>query len=172
MQPGAPDRDCLGGCYFERPAEKLVLEGYRHWTAGFDTGSVVPWEMAWGLYSEILGNSAARVALAELSHFIRTLGRCAHCPLRAFPFGAHHICREECLTLGLIAANQHEDMRAEELCLGALACASRAREAGEAARDFAAALSGFGQKLLPIPAGVIEDILMRARMPLERGTVH
>jgi hypothetical protein len=127
--------------------------------------------MAWGLYSDILGSSDARVALAELSHFIRTLGRCAHCPLRAFPFGAHHICRDECLTLGIIAANQHEDARAAELCLGALACAPRAREVGEAARDFAAALSGFEQKLLPIPAGVIEDILMRARAPSGQ-TVH
>ena len=171
MQSDAGDRDCFGGCYFERPAEKLVLEGYRHWTAGYDTGSVVPWEMAWGLYSDILGSSDARVALAELSHFIRTLGRCAHCPLRAFPFGAHHICRDECLTLGIIAANQHEDARAAELCLGALACAPRAREVGEAARDFAAALSGFEQKLLPIPAGVIEDILMRARAPSGQ-TVH
>lgn len=172
MQPGARNHDCLEGCYFERPAEKLVLEGYRHWTAGYDTGSVVPWEMAWGLYSGILGSSNARIALAELSHFIRTLGRCAHCPLRAFPFGAHHICREECLTLGLIAANQYGDAQAAELCLGALACAPRLREVGEAATDFAATLSRFEQKLLPIPAGVIEDILMRARTPSGHGTVH
>jgi hypothetical protein len=180
MRSGARDCDGFGGCYFERPAEKLVLEGYRHWTAGYDTGSVVPWEMAWGLYSGILGGADARIALAELSHFIRTLGRCAHCPLRAFPFGAHHICRDECLTLGLIAANQHGDARAAELCLAALACAPSAQEAGKAATDFAAALSRFEQKLLPIPAGVIEDILMRSRMysgpapdaPSWRGTVH
>ena len=33
------------GCYFERPPEKLVLEGYRRWLAGFESGSVTPWEM-------------------------------------------------------------------------------------------------------------------------------
>jgi hypothetical protein len=168
MLHGAEDGDCVGGCYFERPAEKLVLEGYRHWTAGFDTGSVVPWEMAWSLYSDILGGADARIALAQLSCFIRTLGRCVHCPLRAFPFGARHICRDECLTLGLVAANQHRDARSAELCLGGLVCAPRAREVGEAAADFASALSGFGQRLLPIPPGAIEDILARSG----RKTVH
>jgi hypothetical protein len=172
MDCGIGDRDAFDGCYFERPAEKLVLEGYRHWTAGYDTGSVVPWEMAWALYSEILGDADARVALAELSHFIRTLGRCANCPLRAFPFGAHHICRDECLTLGLIAANQHQDFRSAELCLGGLACPARCGEMAEAARDFAAALSGFEQKLLPIPDGVIGDILTRPLMRSGRKTVH
>jgi hypothetical protein len=162
MQSGPADRECFDGCYFNRPAEKLVLEGYRHWTAGYDTGSVVPWEMAWSLYSEILGNSKARVALAELSHFIRTLGRCAHCPLRAFPFGAHHLCREECLTLGLVAANQHGDEQAACLCLAGLACRLKAPEVGAAARDFATVLSGLDQELLPIPAAVVEDILARS----------
>ena len=34
---------------------------------------------------------------------------CAACPLRSFPFGAHHVCRDECVALGLIAALQHDD---------------------------------------------------------------
>lgn len=29
--------------YFDRLPEKLVLEGYRRWTAGFETGSIIPW---------------------------------------------------------------------------------------------------------------------------------
>jgi hypothetical protein len=172
MQRDTEDRDCIGGCYFERPAEKLVVEGYRHWTAGYETGSVIPWEMAWGLYSNILGGSNARIALAQLSNFIRTLGRCAHCPLRAFPFGARHICRDECLALGLVAARQHQDLRSAELCLGGLVCAPRAREVGEAAGDFAAVLADFEQRLMPIPADAIEDILTRPLTNSGRGTVH
>src|SRR5690349_3609980 len=35
--------------YFDRLPEKLVLEGYRRWPAGFETGSIIPWEMTWGL---------------------------------------------------------------------------------------------------------------------------
>ncbi len=161
MSLAAMDCDGDGGCYFARPPEKLVLEGYRHWTAGYETGSVVPWEMAWNLYAGILGEAEGRRALAELSHFIRTLGRCANCPLRAFPFGAHQVCRDECLTLGLIAANQHRDADTVDLCLGALACPLGVTEIADAASGFAEALSGLRQRLLPIPHSAIEDILTR-----------
>ena len=90
-----------------------------------------------------------------------TLGRCAHCPLRAFPFGAHHLCREECLTLGLVAANQHGDEQAACLCLSGLACRLKAREVGAAARDFATVLSVLDQELLPIPAAVVRSSTVR-----------
>ena len=43
------------GCYFQRPPERLVLEGYRRWLAGYDSGSVTPWEMTQALYEELLG---------------------------------------------------------------------------------------------------------------------
>jgi len=52
--------------YYDRLPEKLVLEGYRRWTAGFETGSIIPWEMAWGLYAEILGPREVKRAIAEL----------------------------------------------------------------------------------------------------------
>jgi hypothetical protein len=61
------------GCYFERAPEKLVLEGYRRWMAGFETGSVAPWETTWALYAELLGPPNARKVMGELSHFVRTL---------------------------------------------------------------------------------------------------
>jgi hypothetical protein len=67
------DPDHHDGCYFERPPEKLVLEGYRRWMAGFETGSVTPWEMTFSLYTEMLGPKEGRLALSELSHFVRTL---------------------------------------------------------------------------------------------------
>ncbi len=111
--------------YFDRLPEKLVLEGYRRWTAGFETGSIIPWEMTWGLYSEVLGPSEAKRALGELSHFIRVLRHCASCPLRAFPFDSHHVCREECLTLGLISGIHNQDALLLDTCLEAIACRRR-----------------------------------------------
>jgi hypothetical protein len=168
MALAAPMTDSHDGCYFERPPEKLVLEGYRNWTAGFETGSVAPWEIAWRLYADTLGDVGGRRALAELSYFIRTLGRCSHCPLRAFPFGARHVCRDECLTLGLIAACQHRDTDAADICLAALACPSRLADLAVAAADFAGTLLALEQRLLPIPSSAIEDILARAA----RKTVH
>lgn len=155
-------------CYFERPPERLVLEGYRRWMAGFETGSVAPWETAWVVYAEVLGPAEARRALGELSYFIRTLRQCAACPLRSFPFGARHICRDECLTLGLVAALQNGDSSAAQKCIDAITCPAFSPNVGEAADGFARALSECEQHLLPIPLAAIEDVLARAR----RATVH
>jgi len=162
------DHDGHQGCYFERTPERLVLEGYRRWLAGFETGSVAPWELAFSLYSELLGPSAGRRAMSELSHFVRTLRQCAACPLRSFPFGAHHVCREECITLGLIAAIQHGQEETARLCLDAVACRPLQKSVGEAAGGFAETLSDLDQQLLPIPQSAIEDVLSRAG----RMTIH
>jgi hypothetical protein len=159
---------CEPGCYFARAPEKLVLEGYRRWMAGYDTGSVTPWELTHSLYTELLGPGHGRRALGELSHFVRTLRRCATCPLRSFPFGAHHICRDECLTLGLIAGLQHGDADAARACLHAMTCPARHAETSEAAQIFADTLAELEHTLLPIPQKVIEDVLTRAA----RATIH
>ncbi len=155
-------------CYFARPPEMLVLEGYRRWMAGFDTGSVAPWELTHSLYAELLGPEEGRHALAELAHFVRTLRRCAACPLKSYPFNAHHVCRDECLTLGLIASLQHGNAEAAQTCLGAMACPLLACEIAQAARSFAETLARLDHKLLPIPRDAIDDILNRA----SRKTVH
>lgn len=168
MRPRINDLNGQNGCYFDRPAERLVLEGYRRWMSGFETGSITPWELTWQLYVETLGDADGRRAMTELSHFVRTLRRCAQCPLRMFPFGAHHVCRDECLTLGLIAGLQHGDEEAAATCLEAIACPLGRDEAGEAARAFATLLSEFELTLLPIPKPAIDDVLSRST----RGTLH
>jgi hypothetical protein len=164
------DRGEHEGCYFERPPERLVLEGYRRWLAGFESGSVLPWEMTQTLYEELLGAAEGRRVVAELSHFVRTLRRCAACPLNSFPFNAHHVCRDECLALGLIAALQHSDRDAAATCLSAMACPALLASVAEAAASFADALAAARHYLLPIPQSAIEDVLTRSRQA--RGTVH
>ena len=37
-----------------------MLEGYRRWLAGYDSGSVTPWEMTQTLYEELLGAAEGR----------------------------------------------------------------------------------------------------------------
>lgn len=154
--------------YFDRAPEKLVLEGYRRWVAGFQTGSVAPWEYAWALYCETLGAEEGRRAMAELGHFVRTLTTCAACPLRSFPFGSQHVCRDECLMLGLIAGMQHEDRDAIGLCVGALSCPARRSVVSSAAEGFASTLREMEQVLLPIPKFAIQDVLSRS----SRATIH
>lgn len=150
--------------YLERPPERLVVEGYRQWTAGFDTGSIHPWELTWQMYCEELGTKDGNIAVAELSNFVRTLKRCATCPLRSFPFNSSHLCVEECLTLGLISDLQH-DIDAKSLCLDLLTCPIKRDEVEGAAAGFASALKCFGHILLPVPTPVIEDVLHRSSKP-------
>jgi hypothetical protein len=145
--------------YFERQAEKLVLEGYRHWTAGFETGSVIPWEMAWTIYTKELGLAKAKRAVTELSHFIRTLHFNAACRLKAFPYGSTHICREECLLLGLISALQNNDDTTRDVCIDALVCDGRVGEVLEAALDYAQAMTELNQILLPVPHYAVACLL-------------
>lgn len=160
--------DCQTGAsaaYFARPPERLVLEGYRHWTFGVATGSRDPWQHAAGLYHEILGERG-QTAVHALSEFVLTLGRCATCPLRTFASGSHHVCRDEVLVMGLIAGIQNDDSAAAELCLTELSCATRCDEVALAAGSFALVLRGLDKTLLPIPAHVVRDILARSSATL------
>ena len=162
--------------YFERQPEKLVLEGYRHWTSGFETGSVIPWEMAWTIYTQELGLKNAKRAITELSHFIRTLHFNAACQLKAFPYGSMHICREECLLMGLISALQNGDDTTRDACLDALATGSRVEQVKQAAQDYAQTMAELDQVLLPIPhyavAGIISPILSPALSSARHHIFH
>jgi len=151
--------------YHERTPERLVLEGYRHWSAGFDTQSIAPWEMAFLLYREELGAEDGKRALAELSHYVRTLKACSTCPLRSYPFHSRHLCLEECLSIGLIAGMQHDD-GTSDVCLQHMACPLRENEIATAAKTFAMVLSDLGQRLLPVPPTVIKEIVQQAKPKL------
>lgn|GEM_PF-264409 len=152
--------------YFARPAERLVLEGYRHWSFGVAMDNRDAWERAAGLYREIIGDRGASAAVHALSEFVSTLGRCATCPLKTFESGSHHVCRDEVLVMGLIAGIQNHDHAAAELCLTELSCETRCDEVAMAAGSFALILRGLDKTLLPIPAPVVRDILDRSRAAL------
>lgn len=150
--------------YFNRPPERLVLDGYRYWTFGFIAGEMEPWQDAWGLYSKTLGVKNGRAALDALSKFIQTLGACSTCPLRMFKQGSPHICKDETLVLGLVSAIQNGDKTAIELCLSHLTCETRCEEVSIAAANFALILKALDTVLAPIPVRVIENaVLLSAR---------
>lgn len=148
--------------YFARPAEMLVLEGYRHWIGGFDTDSVIPWEMVSAIYTKALGLKNAKYAIAELSHFIRTLQFCAACPLKAFPYGAYQVCREECLLIALVSALQNQDNAMRDICLDHLVRQGSCGEVLETAQDYAQAMGECDQLLLPVPHMTVTQILSSA----------
>lgn len=147
--------------YFDRQPERLVIEGYRHWMAGYETGSIEPWAIAWRYYMHELGDADGRRAVSDLSAFVLTLRGCAGCPLRIFPSGARRLCREECLAVGLVAACQHGDADLRGCCIAGLSGCARSSEIGEAAGRYAATLMELGQALLPVAPGTLGDLATR-----------
>ena len=144
--------------YVNRSAEMLVLQGYRHWTLGFVTKNVRLWDEAWNLFCVELGTKNARDCMSRLITFVKTLGACSGCPLKTMPLDDDALCRDECLVMGLIAAMQHGDDAATEICLQALSCPTRCDEIAFAARDLAFALQRAQSVLSPVPANVLMDI--------------
>ncbi|MEO0497518.1 MAG: hypothetical protein AAF141_09140 [Pseudomonadota bacterium] len=144
--------------YLARPAEQLVLEGYRSWTAACIWHSPAELDRCRELYDSTIDGRAARVAFDALGDFIQSLGRCASCPLKTHLAGCPSVCRDEVMVLGLIAALQIDDSAAADLCLDALSCPAQRQRVEIAALNFAITLRALGHTLLPIPAPVIAQM--------------
>ena len=55
--------------------ERLVGLGFRYWLKGFRTGDISCWERAWSAYSNVLGATAAKSAVTDLSCWVRAINR-------------------------------------------------------------------------------------------------
>lgn len=154
----AGDMSGLVSTYLNRSPERLVLEGYRCWTAACIEQNTQMLDRCWSLYEGSMPGASAKLAFQALGDFIETLGRCASCPLKTHLSGAKAVCRDEVLVLGLIAALQIGDDQTAELCLAPLGCPAQRLHIRHAALSFATILKGLGQKLVPIPASVVERL--------------
>ncbi|MGB3391563.1 MAG: hypothetical protein WBA88_26715 [Pseudaminobacter sp.] len=162
--------------YFDRPPEKLVLDGYRHWTRGTVLRSTAPWTEAQLLYRGLLGDDGGERAIIVLARFVKTLGQCAICPLDVFNAGSRFICRDETLVMGLISGIQNCDEPAVHFCLEKLCCPPLRDRAVMAAGSFALTLKELDYMMLPLPVNVVERIIARAQVDIHdgfvSGTVH
>lgn len=147
--------------YCDRAPEKLVLQGYRLWSLGMATQQLTHWEDAWNLFAGTLGSDDGRSAMDAMVKFVRTLGRCAACPLKTHAPESAWLCQDEVLVLGLIAGIQHGDDEAVNFCLNALSCATRCHDVELAAGEFALTLRSLNKRLLPISLDVLADALGR-----------
>lgn len=152
-------RNSMPQAYLDRPAEMLVLEGYRNWTDGILRQSKDPWWKARMLYSSELGATDGPQTFQALSDFIETLGLCANSPLKTQPTGSEGLCRDEVLILGLIAGIQHGDESAIRVCVDTLSCASSHNRVMLMAGTFASLLKLSNLTLFPIPASVLMKII-------------
>ena len=67
-----------------RVPERLVGLGFRHWFAGYQSGDVHCWETAWGVYERALGEKGARLAVAELSSWVKAVRASARRDITVF----------------------------------------------------------------------------------------
>lgn len=147
--------------YLDRLPERLVVEGFRRWMAGYDTGDIQCWEMAWNLYAKALGPKQARSAMAELSCWVRAIRASSSRSMCLFPYGCGKLCRDECMAVSMLAGVQHRDDSALEIAAAQLIGCEHIDETVDAARSFGELLDSIGQHLIPVPKPVIEDIALR-----------
>lgn len=96
--------------------------------------------------------------MSGLERLIGNLGACANCPLRFLCQGSKHLCRDECLILGLVSGLQNGDEEAALLSAQFLSSSSQAPELLSAAAEFAMTLKFAGQQLLPIHAHTVDQV--------------
>jgi hypothetical protein len=145
---------------FDRLPERLVLEGFRRWIAGYASGDLRHWEEAWNLYAASLGPRDARGVVDRLARFVRSVRDWSVCPIACFPGGCRHICRHECFALAMVSASQNQDLD----CLAAamhLLDPEGHEEAMLPALAYAEAMKERDLLLMPVPRLVIEEIASR-----------
>lgn len=156
--------DCPAAAYLRQPPENLVVNGYRNWIAGLAHADSRYWDAAWTAHVKALGQVDAGHALDVMASLIRQLGSCATCPLRFYKPGAGHLCRDECLVLGMVAGAQHGDEEALVQSARMLTCSDACVEVVDRASAYAAILLGHSHRLTPIPLSAIVDINVRATL--------
>ena len=154
--------DCPAAAYLRQPPENLVVNGYRNWVAGLAHADERYWDAAWTAHARALGETDGRAALDVMASLIRQLGACATCPLRFYRPGAGHLCRDECLVLGMVAGAQHGDEDTLVQSARLLTCSRACHDVIDRASAYAAILFCHGQRLTPIPLAALVDIDMRS----------
>lgn len=99
-----------------RRPEALVGFGFRYWLAGFRTGDIGCWELAWNVYASELGAVRAKPLISELSCWVRSIHECTARGIEIAPAGCPGFCRDECLAIAMVAASQHAVCPAMRAC--------------------------------------------------------
>lgn len=154
--------ECPAAAYLRQQPENLVVNGYRNCVAGLAHQDPRFWDAAMFAHAEALGTIDGQYALDVMASLIGRLGVCATCPLKFYKPGTCHLCRDECLLLGMVAGAQNGDEAAMVHSAKLLTCSDACFEVVDRASAYAAVLLGHGHRLTPIPLGAIADIDFRA----------
>ena len=166
--------ECPAAAYLRRQPENLVVNGYRNWIAGLAHADSRYWDAALSAHAKALGPTNGQVALDAMASLVRRLGACATCPLRFYKPDAGHLCRDECLVLGMVSGAQHGDENLLVQSAKLLTCSDACVGVIDSASTYAAILLGQSQRLAPIPLSAISDIDLRSSFAGSQasGSIH
>jgi hypothetical protein len=137
--------------------ERLVGVGFRCWLAGYRSGNVACWQIAWQAYAEALGSSPAKDVTCGLARWVRTISACASRPIETWPPGCRGFCRDEQIAIAMVAASQHRCCPALQMCAATLiGCDEQTDEVIAAAGEFAWSLLAADQRLAAASLGVLD----------------
>ncbi|SER15076.1 hypothetical protein SAMN05216548_11225 [Faunimonas pinastri] len=154
------------GGLFERVPERLVLQGFRLWTAGYVSGDLKQWDDVWTIYTEALGGVRARPLVEHLAQWVASIRAWSVGPIRCFPGSCPHICRDECFALATISASQNEDLDCLAAAMGSLVDPEGIEQTMRLTVAYAEAMKENGLRLMPVPCCVIQEIA--GRPPVEK----
>jgi len=97
-------------------AEVFLLVAFRCWLAGYETGDVACWELAWQGVSQTVQLADAKRIVAELAQFTRVFRKTLACRFVYLPHCCARVTVDERLAVQLIACAQLGELtRAVEL---------------------------------------------------------
>ncbi len=127
--------------------EKLVLLGFRCWQAGYETGDVNCWELAWNEYARELGSQKAKCAISELGCWVRAIRKNSCRNITYFPPNCAGCSRDEACAISLIAACQYDDCQLAKARAFDLVANGYIDTVVETATQYASAMACVGCKL-------------------------
>ena len=157
------------GYHVDAPAENLLFSVFRCWMAGYATGDVSCWEIAWDTLAREMPTENAKPLYGEFHHFVRSLRENAEQDIAWRPAACRALCRDECLVLAMVDAAQRDD-RVQLLTAAAHLLRSDALgPALMATIAFAKALRRVGLFISPVSANAFDQI---TRMSQEGPRAH
>jgi hypothetical protein len=157
------------GYHVDVPAENLLFSVYRCWMAGYATGDVACWDIAWEALIKEMPEENAKPLFGEFHHFTRTLRANASGAIGWRPAACRALCRDECLILAMVDAAQRDDRVQLLTATSHLLGSDGLYTALQATTALATALAQVGLFIAPVSAGAL-DVMTKMKPPSE--TAH
>ena len=121
-------------------AEVILLTTFRCWLAGYETGDIACWELAWQGLARTVPLADAKRIIAELGQFVRVFRGTLATRFVYLPHCCGRVTADECLALELVASAQRGAVDSAQHCALKLSQNKSHTDLVEAASDLGKAL--------------------------------